>query len=348
MGNYSDGDHEDHDRVKAVMAREPADTSESENISHNEIKLAKHVSNNFIENSTLLLAKNDKSFCDQNVNHNLSNLDSSHEQTGEIPGESKRDHFHSDKAVATPVLRENFCAEDEPCESFAFEKFQYTIPTPKQVISDRLVATSIMVVQNIHNHESGKLLRVLFDTGGDRTMINRSALPRGVNPMALDKKARMVTLAGTYESGGEVMLKGLRLPEFDKSRNIEEQRALVFNAPCRYDVILGNDFINKVGIDIKGSNATVEWLGNSIPMRAPPTPGEEEDFNAYAESLYIEVEKDWLGFDPYESYASQILDAKYEKSNLEEIAAAQTHLTQDQRNDLKNLLKNMRNYSVEN
>ena len=52
-------------------------------------------------------------------------------------------------------------------------------------------------------------------------MIYRSALPRGVNPMVLDKRARMNTLAGTYESGGEVMLKGLRLPEFDRSRNIE-------------------------------------------------------------------------------------------------------------------------------
>ena len=83
-------------------------------------------------------------------------------------------------------------------------------------------------------------------------------------------------------------------------------------------------------------------------MRAPPTPGEEYDFNAYAEFLYVETENEWLGCDPYDSYISQILDAKYEKSNLEEIAAAQTHLTQDQRNDLKNLLKNMRNYSVEN
>ena len=146
-------------------------------------------------------------------------------------------------------------------------------------------------------------------------MINRNALPKGVNDMALDKKARMITLAGTYESGGEVMLKGLRLPEFDKSKNIEEQRALVFDAPCWYDVILGNDFINKVGIDIKGSNATVEWLGNSIPMRTPPTPGEEDDFNAYAEplSVEVEIENEWLGFDPYESYVSQILDAKYEK-----------------------------------
>ena len=85
-------------------------------------------------------------------------------------------------------------------------------------------------------------------------MIHRNALPKGVNPMALDKRARMNTLAGTYESGGEVLLKNLRLPEFDKSRNIENQRALVFNANCRYDVILGNDFINRVGIDIRGSN----------------------------------------------------------------------------------------------
>ena len=76
-----------------------------------------------------------------------------------------------DKAVATPVLCENLFAEDEPCESFAFEKFQYTTPMPKQIMSDQLVATSIMAVQNIHNHESGKLLRVLFDMGGDRTMI---------------------------------------------------------------------------------------------------------------------------------------------------------------------------------
>ena len=88
--------------------------------------------------------------------------------------------------------------------------------------------------------------------------------------MVLYKRARMNTLSGTYEFGGEVMLKGLRLPEFDKSRNIEEPKALVFDANFRYDVILGNAYINKVGIDIKGSNGTVEWLGNSIPICAPP------------------------------------------------------------------------------
>ena len=49
MGNYSDGDREGHKGVKAVMAGKPADTSKLENVSHNEIKLAKHVSNNLLK-----------------------------------------------------------------------------------------------------------------------------------------------------------------------------------------------------------------------------------------------------------------------------------------------------------
>ena len=61
--------------------------------------------------------------------------------------------------------------------------------------------------------------------------------------MSLDKRARMNTLAGTYKSGGEVLLKNLRLPEFDKSRNIKNQRALVFNANRRYTSYLAKTLL---------------------------------------------------------------------------------------------------------
>ena len=39
-----------------------------------------------------------------------------------------------------------------------------------------------------------------------------------------------------------VHLRDLRLPEFDKNRRIDEQKALIFDGKCRYDVILGADF----------------------------------------------------------------------------------------------------------
>ena len=67
----------------------------------------------------------------------------------------------------------------------------------------------------------------------------------------------------------------------------------MFGANCRYDLILGNDFINKVVIDIKGSNGMVEWFGNSIPICAPPTLEQaEEDFNALFESYLIDIENE--------------------------------------------------------
>ena len=57
-------------------------------------------------------------------------------------------------------------------------------------------------------------------------------------------------------------------------------------------------------------------------MRAPPTPEQaEEDFNTLFESYLIDIENKCLGFDPLDSYASKILDAKYEKVKWRHSAA---------------------------
>jgi hypothetical protein len=54
------------------------------------------------------------------------------------------------------------------------------------------------------------------------------------------------TLAGSYQSSAMVVMCNLRLPELDKNRNIEEQKALIFESDtCRYDVILGADFFDQ-------------------------------------------------------------------------------------------------------
>ena len=293
----------------------------------NEMKLG----TNFMETaSTNVLANCDIPLQEQN---SLGNLETSDDMSDTRSRKTLDNDFHSHEIES--------CVDDYYDDCFAFEKIEYKVPTPKINISEQqLVATTIMVVDTIHNHESTKLLRVLFDSGGSRTMINRRVLPKGVIPMGLKGKMRMNTLAGTYESGGEVYMKGLRLPELDKSRTVEGQRALVFDADCRYDVILGNDFINRVGIDILGSNGTVEWLGNSIPMRSPPTITQaEEDFNALFESYLIEMENDHFGFEPLDNYASKILDANYDKVDVKDVAQEQAHLTTTQRNDLERLLK---------
>jgi hypothetical protein len=78
------------------------------------------------------------------------------------------------------------------------------------------------------------------------------------------------TLAGSYQSSAMVVMHNLRLPELDKNRNIEQHKALIFESDtCKYNVILGADFLNKTGIDVKYSTNTIEWFKNELPLRDP-------------------------------------------------------------------------------
>jgi hypothetical protein len=67
-----------------------------------------------------------------------------------------------------------------------------------------------------------------------------------------------------------VQIENLRLSELDKNRNIEQQKALIFESDtCKYDVILGADFLNKSGIDVKYSTGTIQWSDNELPLCNP-------------------------------------------------------------------------------
>ncbi|KAL7543066.1 hypothetical protein ACHAWF_007321, partial [Thalassiosira exigua] len=76
----------------------------------------------------------------------------------------------------------------------------------------------------------------------------------------------MQTLAGAYTPLGRVHVKGMRLPAFDKNRVIEDHEFYVFDQQCKYDIILGNDFLRKIGMNLKYETLEIEWMGNTVPM----------------------------------------------------------------------------------
>ena len=84
--------------------------------------------------------------------------------------------------------------------------------------------------------------------------------------MRTDRKQLFHTLAGAYASKGNVQLNGIRLPAFDKNRVVEGHDFEVFEGECAYDIILGGDFLAKVGMNLRYDNLNVKWLGNTIPM----------------------------------------------------------------------------------
>ena len=133
----------------------------------------------------------------------------------------------------------------------------------------------------------------------------------------------MNTLAESYTSTEVVIMHNLRLPEFDKNRNVDQQKALVFQSKtCKNDVILGAD-----GIDVKYGTGAMEWFDNGLQLHNPHLL-ETKDFEAMVEIVEVQQEKELFGVDWYNRtcYAVEILDAKYEKVKVDEVTDQLNHL----------------------
>jgi hypothetical protein len=143
-----------------------------------------------------------------------------------------------------------------------------------------------------------------------------------------------------------VVLRNLRLPELDKNRKVDQQKALVFDAnSCRYDMILGADFLSKTGIDVKYSTGIIEWFDNELPLHDTRYL-QSKDFLPMAETIEIQLEDDFFGMDWYDPTcnASEILDAKYEEGLVDDVIDQLDHLSAQQKNDLKRVLNRILNY----
>ena len=129
--------------------------------SRNDLKLAKNISNTF-QHFNECSNQPVSTGIDKNNSKIEQKLTSSNEPVVKNAENPSREDFHANTMETTCKLHENLLQNENISNSYAYDRFEYMVPTPKQIIGDRLVATSIMVVENIHGHGSGKLLQVLF------------------------------------------------------------------------------------------------------------------------------------------------------------------------------------------
>lgn len=217
------------------------------------------------------------------------------------------------------------------------DDIEYSIPVPKMTKSRMETPATICTIDTINSLRSRRLLKVLLDSGSRKTLINRSVLPKNTVTKKLQKGQTLKTLAGKVAACEMVTLRDLRLPEFDKNRRIEQQKALVFDTECRYDIILGTDFLSKAGISINYDTGFMEWYENIIPLR-DPIGLNAETFDEMEDSLFIQIEDELLGEDWLDSYATEILDAKYSVLDIDGVVNDMNHLTDNQKDDMRNLL----------
>ena len=113
----------------------------------------------------------------------------------------------------------------------------------------------------------------------------------------------------------------------------------MFDGDCKYDVILSADFLSKFNIDIKYSTGIIKWFDSELTMCDPHQLDGKENLPMVD---ILEVQRkaeDIFGIDWYDPtcYASEIRDTKYGKVSTDDVVDQLTHLTPDQRDDLKGL-----------
>jgi hypothetical protein len=81
----------------------------------------------------------------------------------------------------------------------------------------------------------------------------------------------------------------------------------------------------------------MEWFDCSIPLR-PPGGLDIKEINAMEDMFHIQVEDEIFGDDWREFFATEILDAKYEKTDVAEVVKGLTHLNEHQKADLLRVL----------
>jgi hypothetical protein len=141
-------------------------------------------------------------------------------------------------------------------------------------------------------------------------------------------------LADHLKTQEVVMMQDISLPEFNKNRRINQQKVLVFGSNnIKYNIILGTNFLSKTGIKLKYSEGNMEWFDCSTPL-CPPGGLDSKEFDTMEDIIHIQVKDKIFGKDWLECFATEILDAKYEKADVAEVVKGLTHLNAHQKADL--------------
>jgi hypothetical protein len=117
---------------------------------------------------------------------------------------------------------------------------------------------------------------------------------------------------------------------------------VVFKNPeSNYDAIIGMDLMQILGIIVDCATKTIFWNGNRVPFRSSDYFEDPSGVFNIDVGLFNDFESETeVREAAKQGYKSKsILHSKYEEVNTDDIASQQQHLTAEQQNELKQLLR---------
>ena len=167
----------------------------------------------------------------------------------------------------------------------------------------------------------------LLDSGGAGSILTKR-LAKKLNIRKTNGKPKIWSTPAGDISTTEKTKSQLKLPELHEDRLIEWDFHVAPDLGV-YDMIIGRDMLEFLGIDIKFSDLTVSWDGAVMPFK---------DAGSANVSALFHVDDPQIVNDAHDRL-KKILDAKYEAADLEQVCSNQEELNTDQQQQLLRLLR---------
>ena len=165
-----------------------------------------------------------------------------------------------------------------------------------------------------------KILRILLDSGASASILHSSYVLRK-EVRRNDVTHEWSTMAGTFKTTRLAEIK-LKLPELSDSAEINVN-CHVTNQKSNYDLILGGEILRELGINLNFLNNTTNWNETSIPMK--PVHNSTRTHFSISNSKRVASETKRI---------KKILDAKYEKADLNKLVNDLDYLNTNKKNKL--------------
>jgi hypothetical protein len=176
-----------------------------------------------------------------------------------------------------------------------------------------------------------KIVKSLIDSGASKSIMTLKAA-KGLPSSRKTETKKWSTAAGMMlNTTAKTKRLKFCLPELNANRNIEKSFHVVDIELKNYDMIIGRDLMSSLLLDIKGSDMSIKGDDSAIPWRS---------IDSTVNDIYLAEDPcNYQQAEQEMQRMTDILDAKYKKADLNQIASSANHLTNSEQSSLLALLK---------
>ncbi len=169
----------------------------------------------------------------------------------------------------------------------------------------------------------------LLDTGCSSSLIDREIINETFNVDSSVPKTKWTTQAGTFETKGTVQVDNYIFPQFTNKKKVNSKfHMFKKHKEDTYYIIIGRDILLEIGMTICYNKVKFIWDEIQVDM-VPRGHWTRKTIDLFWEKRKCSKE---------EANAA-IKKAEYKKADIDEIVAAQTHLTFNEKNKFKEMLQ---------